>query len=97
MARKKKAPKPDTLPCPHCEGMGQVELTGVYKETLDELRAFTETGLSMVANRDAEHMGCNGTALSNRLKRLEEMGFARSEIYGRQRRYYATDVEIGRL
>jgi hypothetical protein len=95
MARKKK--KPDMHQCPFCQGKGQIELNGVYAETLDELRVFTESGMAMVANRDADHMGCEPTALSNRLKRLEEMGFARSEWYGRQRRYYATDTEVGRL
>ena len=80
----------DKVPCPFCNGKGHTILTGVYAETLTLLRKLTSEKESfIVANQHAEQFGCNPTALNNRLKRLEELGFAKSERYGRQRRYAA--------
>ena len=80
----------DVVPCPHCQGRGQVAVTGVYAETLRGLRRWcANTDRHVVANRDAGWFGCKATALNNRLAWLEAHGFARSEKYGRQRRFYA--------
>jgi DNA-binding MarR family transcriptional regulator len=42
----------------------------------------------IVANMHADCFDCKPTALSNRLKRLEAMGFVQSERFGVQRRFY---------
>lgn len=79
----------DTTPCPHCSGCGRIPLTGIYAETLRGLRRWcTRPARFVVSNRDAWWFGCKATALNNRLARLEELGLARSEKYGRQRRFY---------
>ena len=80
--------------CPHCGGQGQIEVTGVYGETLRIARQIAgKNGQFIVANRDAEHFGCKPTALNNRLSVLEKYGKVFSERYGRQRRYYLTSVK----
>ena len=84
----------DTIACPHCNGRGSVPVTGIYADTLTGLRRLTAQGRDCVANRDAFFVfGCKPTALNNRLAWLEAHGFARSEKYGRQRRFYAMLVE----
>lgn len=81
----------DKIPCPHCNGKGHTLLSGVYAETLRILRQRTKRGRYVVANRDAgEWFDCKPTALNNRLKRLEDLGFAKSEFCGLQRRFVAT-------
>ena len=80
----------DTTKCGVCNGKGHVRIGGVYAETLRVLRRRTRAGKVVVANRDIEMFGCQGTALSNRLAWLEQHGFARSERIGRERRYQAT-------
>lgn len=80
----------DYVTCPHCQGSGKLRVTGIYAETLRGLRRWCASpGRFVVANRDATWFGCKPTALNNRLAWLEEHGFARSEKYGRQRRYFA--------
>lgn len=79
----------DTTACPHCNGKGRIPVTGVYAETLRGLRRWCKRpGMFVVANRDAYWFDCKPTALNNRLAWLESHGFARSEKYGRQRRFY---------
>lgn len=89
LIEKKKPPRfgVDRVKCPHCDGKGHTELGGVYAETLQRMREHCSQGGYVVANRDAELFGCNPTALNNRLKRLEELGFVVSEKSGRQRRF----------
>jgi hypothetical protein len=82
--------KPKTT-CPRCDGAGEIELTGVYLETLSGLKRLTKAGRGVVAGRDWKWFGCNQpTALNNRLDWLEKHGLARSERYGRERRFWAT-------
>ena len=84
----------DRIQCRHCHGRGLVKLTGVYAETLKDVRTFCLGRNALcnegyvVSNRDAKHFGCNPTALNNRLAALERLGFVRSEVAGRQRRFY---------
>lgn len=80
----------DMIVCPTCEGRGQIPLTGVYLETLKILRRLTRKGSKVVSNKHATKFGCRATALNNRLARLEELGLAQSERYGRERRFWAT-------
>lgn len=79
--------------CPHCRGRGTLMLTGVYAETLARLRRIYQHQDYVVANRIAWQFECSPTALNNRLARLEELGFLRSEIYGRARRFYLWEKE----
>lgn len=75
--------------CKQCNGKGHVPLTGVYLETLLLLLTRTAKGLPTVANQQADEWGCKATALNQRLIALEKHGLARSERYGRQRRFWA--------
>lgn len=81
--------------CPHCQGQGQIPLTGVYAETLAGVRRYcARKGGHVVANRDWKQFDApTPTALNNRLARLEEMGFVFSERFGRQRRFYMCSVK----
>ena len=74
------------IPCWHCDGVGEVELTGVYAETMHTL---AKCRTPVVANRDAHLFGCKPTALNNRLAWLESQGLACSERHGRERRFWA--------
>lgn len=79
----------DRHTCPHCNGFGTIPLTGIYADTLDTMRQLSRTGWKfIVANQAAHRFLCKPTALNNRLRRLEELGFVRSERFGRQRRFY---------
>lgn len=64
-------------------------LTGVYAETLKQVRARCRKSTDYVlAHRDAGlWFNCRATALNNRLSRLEQMGFLVSERFGKQRRF----------
>jgi hypothetical protein len=81
--------KPTAVKCSHCSGRGTVTLSGVYAETLNGLRRLCKSYGYVVANRDAKLFGCKPTALNNRLAALERHGLARSEKFGRQRRFVA--------
>lgn len=75
-----------STPCRCCGGTGQIELTGIYFDTLKVLR-----GLGEFSGADlARYMDVPATAMNNRLARLEELGFATSRRYGRQRLFKAT-------
>ena len=80
----------ESIPCPHCHGKGSLPLSGVYAETLKGVRRWCKAYGYLVANQAASAFDCKPTALNNRLRRLEELGFVRSEWYGRQRRYTIT-------
>jgi len=74
--------------CQHCGGTGHVALTGVYLSTLLLMQALDRKGRRyFVANRDAALFRCKATALNNRMVRLEQVGFLRSERFGRERRF----------
>lgn len=75
------------IPCTCCNGTGKVELTGVDAETLAGARRYLSRYACLVANRAALWFGCQPTALSNRLKRLELLGLLKAEKYGKQVRY----------
>lgn len=69
--------------CPHCQGAGTVELTGVYAETLAILKRHSGhpplngAALAVIA-------GCEPTAMNNRLKALEKHGLAIGQRFGRE-------------
>ncbi len=89
MSKSVKVGKPIMLTCHHCKGKGMVELSGVYAETLRGVRRLCHQEVaSVVANQWYKWFGCKPSALSNRLKKLEEHGFLRSEFFGRERRYF---------
>jgi len=73
--------------CPYCSGSGKVSLAPVYAETLQGVSRMCASSGFVVANLHARWFGCSPTALNNRLKRLEELGYLSSEMHGRQRRY----------
>lgn len=75
-----------TIPCSRCEGQGQIELTGVYADTLKFLREQKE---QLNGAELARKAGVNETAMDNRLAWLESYGFAISERYGREKRWRA--------
>ena len=70
--------------CPHCNGSGLVEVTGVYAETFILLRssATRVTGAEL-----AKRAGCKATAMNNRLAMLEKFGLCSSVRWGRKRFY----------
>ena len=83
----------DKVRCPHCSGEGYVRLSGIYLETLKGLRRWcARPGRYVVSNRDAWWFCCKATALNNRLAALEKHGLARSEKFGRERRFYPAPV-----
>lgn len=85
---KSNQPMKTTHACPHCDGKGRIELTGVYAETLKKARALLVADAAyLIANRDAWQFGCNPTALNNRMARLEKLGYLKSERFGRERRF----------
>jgi 4-hydroxy-3-methylbut-2-en-1-yl diphosphate synthase IspG/GcpE len=71
------------IDCPHCEGRGRIELTGVYAETLNALRRQK----SEITGADLGRVcGCRGEAMRNRLARLRDLGLATCRTYGRKKR-----------
>jgi hypothetical protein len=82
--------KQPRIQCPTCSGFGQVEVTGVYLETLMALRRFTREYEWTTAAKSAKWLRCSATAANMRFAWLEQHGLATSERYGRERRYRAT-------
>ena len=81
------------IPCNCCKGTGKIEVTGVYLQTLAHLQRMTAKRAGdnfVVANREYPWFQCSPTALSNRLKWLEQRGLATVEMFGRQKRYRST-------
>jgi hypothetical protein len=78
---KKPTRKPLLRTCPHCDGSGQLQLTGIHADTWHLLKNHGPISGAALAEID----GCQATAMNNRLVMLEEMGLARSERYGRLR------------
>lgn len=72
--------------CPHCIGTGRIELSGVYLETLKRLRRYPD-GIHAAAL--AKAMGCEPTAMNNRLAYLEEHSLVVSVRDGRKRVFAA--------
>lgn len=81
----------DLIPCGCCEGSGQVFLGEEYQKTLDLIRKSFRRPAHVLANRDHKNFGCRPTALNNRLRRLEELGFLTSVRSGRVRRFYLNE------
>jgi hypothetical protein len=74
--------------CPHCDGRGRVELTGVYADTFRLLqirRGMNATALASIA-------GCKDTAMANRLRALERMGLALCRKNGRENLWTAKRI-----
>lgn len=78
--------EPVEIDCSHCAGLGVVELTGVYADTLKFLRQQSKplNGAEL-----ARLAGVATTAMCNRLIWLEARGLAVSERYGSQKRWRA--------
>ena len=73
-------------PCPYCRGAGTIEVTGIYRETLDLLAARP----GEVCGADLARLaGCSATAMNNRLAALESFGLAASRRWGRKVLYRA--------
>lgn len=66
--------------CPHCQGFGTVELTGVYAETLRLVRQRPGLNGAALATR----AGCNATAMNNRLTALAKHDLVVGVKFGRQ-------------
>lgn len=79
-----------TIPCSKCEGQGQIELTGVYADTLKFLREQKE---QLIGAELARKAGVTTETMCNRLAWLETQGFAVSERYGREKRWRAVNPE----
>jgi len=78
--------KKEFVTCSHCNGSGEVELNGVFRDTLELLRRQKkEIHGAELARID----GCNPTAMNNRLEYLADHGFATSRTYGRKKLYLA--------
>ena len=71
----------ETIECHCCGGSGQIEMTGVYLETLRLLRKQRKpvNGAQL-----AKLAGCKATAMNNRLSRLWSHGKANFERRGRE-------------
>ena len=79
-------PRPERHRCPRCGGSGEVEFNGVHADTLALLRKQRREVSGAELARLA---GCKQTAMNNRLAYLEELGFAVSRRYGRERLFQA--------
>ena len=75
------------IPCRCCDGHGMVEVTGVYIDTLRELK---QVGHEITAADLARRMGVKATAMSNRLAWLLERLLVTARPYGRKVFYQAT-------
>lgn len=75
---------PVRVPCKACGGTGEVELTGIYRDTLLWLRNHPDP---QNAAAIARILKVAPTAMANRLTALERMGLVTSERYGRERRW----------
>ena len=74
------------VPCGCCEGSGEVPLGAEYHETLVRLRRMSS---SITGAQLGKKMGVEPTAMNNRLRRLEELGLAKSTRVGRCRFFEA--------
>lgn len=73
--------------CPHCDGNGWMEVTGIYADTwrlLKQHGPISGAALSELAE-------CQATAMNNRLAALEVMQLAESQRYGRLRLFRAVN------
>lgn len=74
--------------CHCCKGSGKEEVTGVYADTWRLLRKHgPATGARLL-----RMVGCEPSAMNNRLAFLEHEGFATSRRNGRERIYKAVDA-----
>ena len=82
------------IQCGHCGGSGEVEITGVYAETMEYARTYTRVSLRLPNVVSPEftgallaqaYAGCKASAMNNRLARLEQLGLLTSRRYGRVR------------
>lgn len=72
--------------CPHCNGKGKVELTGVYLNTLRVLQ-----GSVPISGADLGRlMGVKGEAMCNRLATLKRLGLVKCTQDGRKKIWTAT-------
>lgn len=82
-------PKTDLImvACSHCDGVGKIELTGVYAETLALLKKQSKP---INAAELARGTDVNLTAMANRLAWLGEKGLATFKHYGQMKLWSAT-------
>ena len=66
--------------CTYCMGTGDIELTGVYAETLSLVMQYPSRNGAQLA----KIAGCKATAMNNRLKALEKKGQVKGRRHGRQ-------------
>lgn len=76
----------DYRTCFACSGTGKLPISTVYHTTLDLLRRQRKpiNGADLAALA-----GCEGAAMCNRLRYLEDHGFATAERRGRERLWVA--------
>ena len=76
----------DFTVCRRCGGHGTVALNGVHAETLAYIRA---DGYGRNGAEWARLIGCEHTAMNNRLDWLEKHGFLASRQHGKSRIFWA--------
>ncbi len=82
--------KKDTVQCSCCNGSGRIELTGVYADTLKDIRAIDG---EIHGAELARKVGCKATAMNNRIAWLADNGFVIVRVYGRKTFVSATPSE----
>ena len=73
--------------CSCCSGSGMVEVTGVYLDTLRELKKI---GIEITGAELGRRLGVAPTAMNNRLAWLANNLLATARPYGRKVYYQAT-------
>lgn len=76
--------KPVLIRCRCCAGTGKEEFTGEFADTLRYIRETCPRDEFTAADL-ARQVGINPTAMSNRLRYLESLGFLAGTPYGRRR------------
>ena len=76
----------DSITCGRCSGHGTVPINGVYADTLAYIRA---DGSERNGAEWARLIGCEHTAMNNRLVWLETHGFLASRQHGKSRIFWA--------
>lgn len=78
----------DYIPCSHCAGEGWIELTGIYAQTLELLRAQP---VALNGSELAKIAKVQPTAMNNRLVWLEGQGLAERNRNGKESLWKAAE------
>jgi biotin operon repressor len=78
--------------CPTCKGIGAVELTGAYGDTLAAILALGK-GAETTGVELARTLGVAATAVNNRLAAIERLGLLVSRRDGCRRLYRIPPLE----